>query len=181
MRGTLMTTLAGGPREPRAWKLASVVRGGAVGKGLCYSTSLAAYSTSAGRISISSAAASCWPHDQSRGSSNRHQREWSRWHCQWRHSARRRKRLECGLSVPCPQDGAQVRACCGTEGVSIPARAVYWAAHASPKAAMNPRYVQSYNFAPLSRLSAGRPRKGPTLTADGSGDGINTSCRFPLY
>src|SRR6516225_10088518 len=25
MRGTLMTTLAGGPREPRAWKLASVV------------------------------------------------------------------------------------------------------------------------------------------------------------
>jgi len=45
MRGNSMTTLAGGPREPRAWKLASVVRGGAVGKGLYSSTSLAAYST----------------------------------------------------------------------------------------------------------------------------------------
>jgi len=60
MRGNSMTTLAGGTREPRAWKLASVVRGGAVGKGLCYSTSLAAYSTLAGRTSISSATASCW-------------------------------------------------------------------------------------------------------------------------
>ena len=53
MRGNSMTTLAGGTREPRAWKLASVVRGGAVGKGLCYSTSLAAYSTLAARTSIS--------------------------------------------------------------------------------------------------------------------------------
>jgi hypothetical protein len=52
MRGNSMTTLAGGTREPRAWKLASVVRGGAVGKGLCYSTSLAAYSTLAGPILI---------------------------------------------------------------------------------------------------------------------------------
>jgi hypothetical protein len=59
MRGTLMATLAGGPREPRAWKLASVVRGGAVGKGLCSSTSLAAYSTSAARAWISSAVAFC--------------------------------------------------------------------------------------------------------------------------
>ena len=58
MRGNSMTTLAGGTREPRAWKLASVVRGGVVGKGLCYSTSLAAYSTLAGRASICSAAAS---------------------------------------------------------------------------------------------------------------------------
>ena len=52
MRGNSMTTLAGGTREPRAWKLASVVRGGVVGKGLCYSTSLAAYSTLAGPILI---------------------------------------------------------------------------------------------------------------------------------
>src|SRR6266446_5724854 len=57
MRGNSMTTLAGGPREPRAWKLASVVRGGAVGKGLYSSTSLAAYSTLAARVSIFSAAA----------------------------------------------------------------------------------------------------------------------------
>jgi len=59
MRGNSMTTLAGGTREPRAWKLASVVRGGVVGKGLCYSTSLAAYSTLVERASISSAGASC--------------------------------------------------------------------------------------------------------------------------
>jgi hypothetical protein len=66
MRGTSMTTLAGGPREPRAWKLASVVRGGAVGKGLGYSTSLAAYSTWAGRAWSSSVAASCSPHERDR-------------------------------------------------------------------------------------------------------------------
>ena len=41
-----------------AYSTASVVRGGAVGKGLCYSTSLAAYSTLAARALISSAAAS---------------------------------------------------------------------------------------------------------------------------
>jgi hypothetical protein len=55
----LTVDLAGGPREPRAWKLASVVRGGAVGKGLYSSTSLAAYSTLAARTSISSATALC--------------------------------------------------------------------------------------------------------------------------
>src|SRR5881296_3178963 len=69
MRGNSMTTLAGGTREPRAWKLASVVRGGAVGKGLCYSTSLAAYSTLAARAWIawiSWATASCGPHASER-------------------------------------------------------------------------------------------------------------------
>ena len=49
----LSIILAGGTREPRAWKLASVVRGGAVGKGLCYSTSLAAYSTLGAHVLIS--------------------------------------------------------------------------------------------------------------------------------
>ena len=48
-----LTVDTGGTREPRAWKLASAVRGGAVGKGLCYSTSLAAYSTLAAHASIS--------------------------------------------------------------------------------------------------------------------------------
>jgi len=49
---TTLLSMAGGTREPRAWKLASAVRGGAVGKGLCYSTSLAAYSTLAVRASV---------------------------------------------------------------------------------------------------------------------------------
>ena len=64
MRGHLMTTLAGGTREPRAWKLASVVRGGAVGKGLCYSTSLAAYSTMDGPSWTCSGSVSSTPPEQ---------------------------------------------------------------------------------------------------------------------
>jgi hypothetical protein len=80
MRGTLMTTLAGGTREPRAWKLASVVRGGAVGKGLCYSTSLAAYSTLAARASHSSNGASCWAQDASRDKGNA---RWSNLRCRY--------------------------------------------------------------------------------------------------
>ena len=61
-------------------------RGGAVGKGLGYSTSLAAYSTLAGRASISCAAASCWP--RATGERVSHTRRSSRTPTprQWRHS-----------------------------------------------------------------------------------------------